>query len=110
MRKELFIAFAITATAHSVHSILLPNVSAQQQIPSYAKWSQIAIKETALKYPNANVIDYLHIGKVVHDGMTIEKFKLWLKEGNREFGMIVNVKYLTETEQLVDIEFQETTR
>lgn len=32
---------------------------AEQEMPPYAKWGQIAMKKTKEKYPNADVIDYL---------------------------------------------------
>ena len=80
------------------------------EIPSYAKWSKIAMKETQKKYSNAKIIDYLHEGSVTNGDKTIEKFKLWLRDGKKEFGVIVSVKYVTKTEELVTIEFQETTK
>ena len=68
------------------------------------------MKEAQLKYPNANIIDYLHEGSETHADSTTEKFKLWLKEDNKEFGVFVRVKYNTKTEELDTIEFQETSR
>ena len=82
----------------------------QLDIPAYAKWSKVAIKETQLKYPNADIIDYLHEGSELNGNSTIEKFKLWLKDSNKEFGVYVTIKYMTETEELVSIEFEETSR
>ncbi|RKJ08507.1 DUF3889 domain-containing protein, partial [Butyricicoccus sp. 1XD8-22] len=38
-----------------------------------------------------------------------EKFKLILKENNREFGLFVQLKFNNETEDLVDVNFSETT-
>lgn len=87
------------------------NVTAQTEegIPSYARWGQLAVKETKSRYPKAKVIDYLHIGKeTMPNGKTVEKFKLWLKEGNREFGVFIDIEYDTETDELVNITFEET--
>ena len=86
------------------------STSVQQDIPAYAKWSKIAIKETQLKYPNADIIDYLHEGSELNDDSTIEKFKLWLRDSNNEFGVFVTIKYMTETEEIVNIEFRETSK
>jgi hypothetical protein len=82
----------------------------QIEIPAYAKWSKIAIQETQKKYPDAKVIDYLHEGSETSGNHTIEKFKLWLKGSNKEFGVFVRIKYVTKTEELVTIEFQETSK
>ena len=82
----------------------------QVEIPGYAKWSQIAIKETKLKYPNADIIDYLHEGSESNADSTTEKFKLWLKDSNREFGVFVRVKYMKETEEIVFIKFYESSK
>ncbi|MFB4168954.1 YqzG/YhdC family protein [Virgibacillus sp. JSM 102003] len=81
---------------------------AEKDIPSYAKWGRMAMKETKAKYPNAAIIDYLHRGRETKDGSTIEKFKLWLKEDNREFGVFINIEFNTETEKVIDITFRES--
>jgi hypothetical protein len=78
-------------------------------VPSYAKWGQLAVKETKSRYPNAKVIDYLHIGKETKsETTTLEKFKLWLKEDKREFGVFIDIEYNTETDELINISFEET--
>ena len=86
------------------------NPQQQLDIPSYAKWSKIAMKETQKKYPEAKIIDYLHEGSETKGDHTIEKFKLWLRGTNKEFGVFVRVKYITKTEELVTIEFEETSK
>jgi len=83
---------------------------AQQETPTYAKWGKLAFKETQLKYPNANIIDYLHEGSELKSDSTIEKFKLWLQDDQKEFGVFVRIEYATKTEQVINIEFQETSR
>jgi len=49
----------ISATPTQIPTIFL----AQQDTPAYAKWGKLAFKETQLKYPNADIIDYLHEGQ-----------------------------------------------
>ena len=115
MRKTLFILLGAlvlgVGIAKAIPTTNTPTTTNEQlEIPSYAKWSKIAIKETQLKYPNANIIDYLHEGSEVKGNSTIEKFKLWLKDSNKEFGVFVRIKYMTETEEMVSIDFQETSR
>ncbi|SDQ10927.1 Protein of unknown function [Virgibacillus subterraneus] len=81
---------------------------AEKDIPSYAKWGRMAMKETQAKYPNADIIDYLHRGRETKEGSTIEKFKLWLKENDKEFGVFINIEFNTETEKVIDITFRES--
>ncbi|TQR20663.1 DUF3889 domain-containing protein [Psychrobacillus vulpis] len=109
MRKT-FIALGIFTIVNTIATYNPTIVHSQQQIPAYAKWGQLAVKETQLKYPNAKIIDYLHEGSESKEDSTIEKFKLWLKEGDNEFGVFVRIEYTTETEELVNIEFLETSR
>ncbi|MER2088351.1 DUF3889 domain-containing protein [Sporosarcina sp. JAI121] len=109
MRKS-FIALGIFIAINSALTHIPPIAHAQQEIPSYAKWSKLAIKEIQSKYPNANIIDYLHEGSETKGDSTIEKFKLWLKDGDNEFGVFVRIEFTTETEKVVNIELQETSR
>jgi hypothetical protein len=109
MRKTcMALGIFMLVNAASIH---IPTILHAQQVqPAYAKWGKLAIKETQSKYPNAKVIDYLHEGSESQKDVTIEKFKLWLKEGDNEFGVFVRIKYRTETEQVITIELQETPR
>lgn len=107
---KVIIAVGAIITANLAPTHTLVTTHAQQEIPSYAKWGQLAIKETKTKYPNAHIIDYLHEGRESKEGSTIETFKLWLKEGDHEFGVFVRIEFITDTEQMVKIEFQETSR
>lgn len=67
---------------------------AEKDIPSYAKWGNIAVKETIKKYPEASVVDYLHIGREDKcNRVAVEKFKLWLRSSEREFGVFVDVEF-----------------
>ncbi|MFC5603799.1 DUF3889 domain-containing protein [Sporosarcina koreensis] len=83
---------------------------AQQLNPAYAKWGMLAVKETQQKYPNARLVDYLHLGSETKDDTTTEKFKLWLKDDRHEFGVIIHVTFTTKTGDLIKIDFQETDR
>lgn len=82
----------------------------QKPIPPYAKWSVLALKKTKEKYPNANIIDYLHIGKVTGPNTSTEKFKLWLKDNQKEFGVYVDIEFNNKTEAVINISFKETPR
>lgn len=109
MRKiSIALGIFIIVNAIPKHTSTIPY--ALQEIPSYAKWSKLAIIETQSKYPHANIIDYLHVGSESKGESTIERFKLWLKERDNEFGVFVTITYTTETEKVITIEFQETSR
>ena len=68
------------------------------------------MKKPKQNIPNANIIDYLHEGSETKGNSTIEKFKLWLKDGEKEFGVFVRIEYTTQTEAVVKIDLQETSR
>lgn len=81
-----------------------PVASAQ---PLYAKWGKLAMQKTKEKYPKADIVDYKHIGRVGGINTTMEKFKLWLREGEREFGVLVNIEFDKKTERVIDISLTE---
>lgn len=109
--RNMVIALGMVIFTSST-SLQTPMVAySQQEVPSYAKWSRLAIQETQLKYPNAKIIDYLYKGRESKENSTIDTFKLWLRDDhNNEFGVFVRVEYNTKTENLVNIELQETPR
>ena len=109
MRKTV-IALGLVISANSALANIPTIAHAEGEIPAYAKWGQLAVLETKSKYPDADIIDYLHEGRESKGDSTIEKFKLWLKEGNKEFGVFVRIEFKTDTEEVVNIEFQETDR
>ncbi|GAB3053716.1 DUF3889 domain-containing protein [Virgibacillus ainsalahensis] len=109
--KRFVLAFSMLLLTVSIVQLPVQNSAiAQNEPPAYAKWSRIAIKETISKYPDADVIDYLHMGRESQDDATIEKFKLWLKKDSQEFGVFVNVEFNLETEEVLHISFEETDR
>jgi len=83
---------------------------AKTSIPSYAKWGKLAMKETKQKYPDAEIIDYLHKGRQKKGDAMIEQFKLWLRGESREFGVFVNIEFDSKTEKVLHITFLETDR
>lgn len=79
--------------------------------PPYAKWGKLAVEKTKEQYPKAEIIDYLHIGrkpKTVQ--ITVEKFKLWLREDGKEYGVFVDVEFETKSEKFIKMSFQKTSR
>jgi len=113
MRKR-FVLLGTTLLALFFISFYSPQIelptfaSPKQEIPSYSKWGRLAMQETQTKYPNADIVDYLYEGSELKVDSTIEKFKLWLKGPDKEFGVLVRIEFTTETEQVLNINFEET--
>ncbi|MGE7545217.1 DUF3889 domain-containing protein [Sporosarcina sp. FSL K6-3508] len=105
--RKISLVIGISMASVSMFTYLPTELVAQSAIPSYAKWSRIAIQETQMKYPHANIMDYLHIGSESRKESTVEKFRLWLREGDKEFAVFVKVTYSIKTNKLIDIELQE---
>ncbi|ATP40611.1 hypothetical protein CSE16_11425 [Solibacillus sp. R5-41] len=99
----LLLANFIFANSNDVEKV-------SQEVPPYAKWGGIAMQKTKEKYPQASIIDYHHIGREEGTDTSTEKFKLWLREGNKEFGVFINIKFDRKTEKVINITFKETTR
>lgn len=109
---RLFISFVLIISTILFGKVMTspPETRAEVVTPAYAKWGRIAMQKVKEKYEKANVIDYLHIGREIGEKVSTEKFKLWLREGEREFGVFVNIIFNNDTEEIIDIQFEETDR
>jgi hypothetical protein len=75
--------------------------------PEYAKWGNIAMEEAAKQY-NASIVDYKHLGRTsTGAGEAEEAFQLWLRGPGREFGIIVTIRFKTQTDEIVSIRITE---
>lgn len=109
--KNVLLSFCISLSLLFGYVSLtgVQQISAYEKVnPPYAKWGLLAVKETEKKYKGAQIIDYLHRGRQINEQSTIEKFKLWLKKENQEFGVFVNITFDTHTEEVLQISFTET--
>lgn len=80
------------------------------QEPAYAKWGRLAVFETGKRYPDYDIVDYLYLGRnLAQNEEIVEKFKLWLKKGSSEKGVIITIT-LTPNGVFKTIAFQETDR
>lgn len=82
-------------------------VIAQEEDPSYAKWGRLAMQKVKEKYPNANIVDYLHVGRKKGAETSTETFKLWLEAPEKEFGIFIDITFNNRTEEVVDIGYRE---
>jgi hypothetical protein len=114
MRKVMLSLMVTTVLlfTEGVFSVGFPPISIAQQkpIPPYAKWGKIAMKKTHEKYPQAQIVDYLHVGRTSGPQSSVEKFKLWLKEPQKEFGVFIDIEFDNNTEKILSVKYQETTR
>ncbi|EJL47523.1 hypothetical protein BAG01nite_35890 [Brevibacillus agri] len=77
--------------------------------PPYAKWGRLAMQETMKKYPHAQIVDYLHVGRTAKTPTTSEEtFKLLLQEGNRRWALLVHIEFENQTEHVVQITYEES--
>lgn len=78
--------------------------------PPYAKWGTIAMQQVKSKYPNAKIIDYHYVGRFDKEyPVSSQVFKLWLKEGDKEFGVLVVLTFNRENDTLTEVEMKKTT-
>ncbi|GAX90396.1 YqzG/YhdC family protein [Effusibacillus lacus] len=76
--------------------------------PAYAKWGRLAMTETRKRYPDAQIVDYLHVGRVNKStDVAEETFKLWLNRNGRELGVFVRITFEIKTDRVLLVRFQE---
>ncbi|GMA50950.1 hypothetical protein GCM10025857_23070 [Alicyclobacillus contaminans] len=78
--------------------------SVQQANTPYAKWGKLAVQQAQRCYPRAQVVDYLHLGRSEQGhGRAEEAFRLWLREGKQEWGVVVRLQFNVQTEALLRV-------
>lgn len=55
------------------------------------------------KYPKAKILDYLHIGREKRQTTEIEKFKLWVEDEGKEFGLYIDIEFDSKTDRVIRI-------
>lgn len=110
MIKKIWFSFIATLVIWFASTSSIELVLAQKPIPSYAKWGNYAMKTTKEKYPNAQILDYLHIGRKTGTTSSTESFKLWLRENKKEFGVFVDIQFDKQTEKVLQTTFRETSQ
>jgi hypothetical protein len=104
VKSKLMLGFLVLLLAFSMAEGALAQ-------PEYAKWGKIAVKQTELRYPQADVVDYKHIGRDDVSGtVAAENFEFNLKQGDREWKVNVRVEFNKDTEQIQSISFEEVNR
>ncbi|MEK4200108.1 DUF3889 domain-containing protein [Cytobacillus sp. FSL K6-0265] len=105
------VLFATVLVLFSFVFILSPQTNyAVDNAPSYAKWGKEAMMIAKEKYPLADIVDYQHLGKEIKEQTEIEKFKLWMRQQEKEYGLYVFIEYNKDTERIVRIFTEKTDR
>ncbi|MEG0471335.1 MAG: DUF3889 domain-containing protein [Solibacillus sp.] len=111
---KTFLSIAVISCTLLLANFIVANSNevelGEKEVPAYAKWGGIAMQKTKEKYPKASIIDYLHIGREEELNISTEKFKLWLREGDREFGVFIDITFDRQTEQIINITLTKTDR
>ncbi|MFS0674686.1 DUF3889 domain-containing protein [Ornithinibacillus sp. 179-J 7C1 HS] len=108
MRKYILMILSFSVLCFGIASFHTPleEISAQEE-PSYAKWGRLAMQKVKEKYPDANIVDYLHVGRKKGIENSTETFKLWLETPKTEFGVFIDITFDNNTEEIVDIKYRE---
>lgn len=109
MKKVMMIILSVTIFSFGITAFHTPleAISTKGQEPSYAKWGRLAMQKVKEKYPDAKIVDYLHVGKKRGIENSTETFKLWLEAPTNEFGVFIDITFNNNTEEIVDISFRE---
>jgi hypothetical protein len=112
LKMKIFLKLSpLLLTGFLLTTFVPPAVEAaypDMQEPAYAKWGRMAVFETGKRYPDYDIVDYLYMGRnLAQNEDIVEKFKLLLKKGSSEKGVIVTIT-LTPSGVFKNISFQET--
>ncbi|WP_269320498.1 YqzG/YhdC family protein [Alicyclobacillus macrosporangiidus] len=79
--------------------------------PAYAPWGRMAMRIVQNRYPNAAIVDYLHVGRRnLSATQAQETFKLWLRQGKQEFGVYVTITFNPKTQRVLRTDLRRTAR
>ncbi|MFX3635535.1 MAG: DUF3889 domain-containing protein [Candidatus Pristimantibacillus sp.] len=89
MGTRVVVVLLSAAIAFGVYIPAFSHAGAME--PDYAKWGRLAVQQTASKY-KAEIIDYKYEGYYKDNGgQAEERFLLWIRKENKEFGVRVTI-------------------
>ncbi|PAE26249.1 MULTISPECIES: DUF3889 domain-containing protein [Bacillaceae] len=108
--KKLIISLMVMMfiTEYIPISTFAGEVYAEKPEPAYAKWGRLAMETAKEKYPRAKILDYLHIGREKRQTTDIERFKLWVEDGGKEFGLYIDIEFDSKTDRVVRINMRKS--
>ncbi|MBP1995704.1 DUF3889 domain-containing protein [Paenibacillus eucommiae] len=75
--------------------------------PEYAKWSRLAFQEAGKSY---KLVDFKYLGRTDISATAAEqRFRFWASKNNREFPLLVTIRYNPLTEKVISISVKEST-
>ncbi|KON88421.1 hypothetical protein AF332_17470 [Sporosarcina globispora] len=103
--KKLFVSLMVIIflSEYIPNQAFTGEAYAERPEPAYAKWGRLAMETAKEKYPKAKILDYLHIGREKKQTTNIEKFKLWIEDGGKEFGLYIDIEFDSKTERVIRI-------
>lgn len=93
----LIFCMAVSASMFSVQA------HAETKTQSYEEFGRAAMKKAKEEFPDAQIVDYLHVGKKRKTETSIETFKLTLKENNKPFQVFVFIEYNENTKKVIKV-------
>ncbi|MDR0140248.1 DUF3889 domain-containing protein [Metabacillus idriensis] len=100
---NIMLIFCLAGSSMTAFSV---RAHAETKVLSYEEFGRVAMRKTMEKYPDAQITDYLHVGKKRKAATSIETFKLTLKEKNKTFQLFVFVEYNEKTKKVVKVTFE----
>ncbi|PLR65903.1 MULTISPECIES: DUF3889 domain-containing protein [Bacillaceae] len=96
---NIFLIFCMAVSA----SVLPVQGHAETKTQSYEEFGREAMKKAKETFPDAQIVDYLHVGKKRKGETSIETFKLTLKENNKPFEVFVFIEYNEKTKKVIKV-------
>ncbi|TLS49327.1 DUF3889 domain-containing protein [Paenibacillus antri] len=70
-----------------------------EPVELYGPWGRFGLEETRRRFPNAQIVDYEHMGRDA-----VETFHYALREGGREFVVEVRIAFDPETNRVIAVD------
>lgn len=78
------------------------------QSADHAKWGRLAVKQTQMRYPVAQIKDYAYLGRGKGKNLETQRFKLWLQQGEKKFTVFITIKVDPKNNTMKKIQFVES--
>ncbi|WP_309123095.1 DUF3889 domain-containing protein [Paenibacillus sp.] len=70
-----------------------------EPVELYGQWGRYGLEETRRRFPNAQIVDYEHMGRDA-----VETFHYQLREGARDFVVEVRIAFDPETNRVIAVD------
>jgi|GEM_PF-2400797 len=105
LRSETVAPGVAAASAAASGGIVRRAAPADDPDPDYAMWSRMAFKEARRLY---TLLDYQYLGRApVAPGVDQRQFRFWVRRHQREFPLIVTIRYNLVTHKVFSVRMEE---